>query len=115
MMKPTVCIDFNGVLDEYTGWVEGGVGTEYPPRYGASAFLEQLHSYYTVVILTAIRPVHVRQWLQRWDMLEWVDDVTNIKPPATAYIDDRAICFDGDYGQVMEQLATFRPYWKNVK
>lgn len=112
MGKQTVCVDFNGVLDTYAGWVEGGTGTEYPPRDGAKQFLEQLHHKYKVIIHTAIDVQHVLVWLFDNGMGGLVDEVTNTKPPAIAYIDDRAICFKGDYEDTLKQLEQFQPWWR---
>lgn len=107
-----VCLDFNGVLDTYTGWVGGGVGTEYGPRPGVQEFLEQLNARgYRPVILTAIKPSDVMDWLRRYGLWDLIHDVTNVKPPAVAYIDDRAICFDGDFNKTLTQLDSFRPFW----
>ena len=38
--------------------------------------------------------------------------VTDKKPPAFAYIDDRAICFQGDYGKTLDQLEAFKAHWE---
>mgnify|MGYP001587210552 CR=1 FL=1 len=112
MDKPTVCVDFNGCLDLYTGWVKDGMGTEYPPREGAAEFLEALHSKYKVFILSSIQPMDIQVWLDKNGMGQWVDDVTKIKPPAIAYIDDRGITFKGDFGDVLRQLEDFKPHWR---
>lgn len=109
--KPTVCLDFNGVLDTYNGWIYGGNGTEYPPRDGVVAFLEELHQNYTVVVCTVINPVDVQQWLSKHNLDIYIDYVTNIKPVALAYIDDRAIPFNGDFDVCLDKLYTFQPHW----
>jgi hypothetical protein len=41
-----------------------------------------------------------------------VYDVTSRKLPAHAYIDDRALRFNGDYNETLTELETFKPYWK---
>lgn len=112
MTKPTVCLDFNGVLDMYSGWVKGGNGTEYPPRPGTQYFLERLSGQYKVVILTAIDPLDVAYWLSLHNLERYIADITNVKPPAVAYIDDRAIQFNGDYEDTLEQLQNFKVYWE---
>lgn len=35
------------------------------------------------------------------------------KPPAIVYIDDRAICFDGNADTLLEKIKKFKPW--NVK
>lgn len=113
MAKRTVAIDFNGVLDTYAGWVKGGDGTEYPPRPGAKEFLERLNAMgYRPVIYSTISPHAIMEWLRKYGMWDLVHDVSQSKPMAIAYVDDRAIRFDGDYSSVLEQLDGFEPFWK---
>jgi hypothetical protein len=66
-----------------------------------------------VIILTTRGPDAVRKWLLDHGMHDLVDRVTRQKPPALAYIDDRAICFEGDFGAVLWKLVRFTPYLRN--
>lgn len=108
---PTVAVDLDGVLHAYHGWKGPDVMNGLNP--GARDFLEALaKGGYTVVVYTS-RPVeYVRPWLEEHDLADLVADVTNIKPPAVAYIDDRAIRFNGDFDQALEDLAL--PVWWKV-
>ncbi len=109
-MAKTVCLDFNGVLDSYQGWAGG---KQYPPRDGVQEFLEQLKGRgFQTVILTAIDPEQVKAWLRQYGLRHLVDDVTNQKPPALVYVDDRAICFRGDFIETLGQIDTFRAHWE---
>lgn len=109
----TVCVDWNGVLDMYTGWREGKV---YPPRPGALPFLYELKRLgYRVVVLSSQSPIFIKNWLKKNGMLEYVDEVTDRKVPAIVYIDDRAIRFDGDFGLLLQAVQTFEPFWDNLK
>ena len=107
-MKLAVCVDFDGVLNNYRGYDGDNLGT---PREGAKEFLETLSKEYTVVILTARRFDKVMHWLKSYGLHEYVFDVTNTKVPALAYIDDRGIQFKGDYDGILETLKFFKPYW----
>lgn len=109
MRKPTICVDFDGVLNDYNGYDPDDLGS---PRKGSKEFLEKLHKRYFVVILSARRYSQIIKWLNDHNLWEYVDNVTSMKPPAIAYIDDRAIHFDGDYDQALKQLWGFKPYWK---
>ena len=108
--RPVVCVDLDGVLnlfDEYRG-------PEYfhPPRAGAREFLLALrNSGYRVVVFTVRWHEWVRAWLQQHGLADCVDDVTDRKPPAHAYLDDRAVCFDGDFGAALQRIREFRPFW----
>jgi adenylylsulfate kinase len=107
-----IYVDFDGVLAEYTGWK----GPEYlgPPRPGCKEFLAELKSLgFTVVIFSTRRPGAIQVWLRTHELWHLVSKVTNEKGPALAYIDDRNICFEGDYGAVLWKLVRFTPYWKN--
>lgn len=99
-MKPTVCVDFDGVLNNYTHY-ENDLST---PRKGCKEFLETLSKTHRVVILTARNFAKVLNWLQEYDLSKYVVDVTNIKPQATAYIVGGAIPFDGDYEGTLAKL-----------
>jgi hypothetical protein len=109
MRKPTICVDFDGVLNEYSGYDADDLGS---PRKGSKEFLEKLHKRYFVVILSARRYSKIIRWLDQYDLWEYVDDVTSIKPPAKAYIDDRGLQFKGDYDRTLKDLKRFKPYWK---
>lgn len=112
-LKPKhVCVDFDGVLAEYDGWK----GPEHlgTPRPGAKEFLQEINNLgMKVIILTTRDPDAVHAWLIDYYMHNLVDRITRQKPPAVAYIDDRAIPFNGDFDRTLWQLVRFTPYWKN--
>lgn len=112
-MKYTVCVDLNGVLDQYTGWK--GEGHMDPPRPGAERFLAELAEDYRVVILTTQPAERVWEWLREYGLDQYVSDVTNRKPPALVYVDDRAVCFRGDFEETLREIRSFRPHWKEPK
>lgn len=111
--KYTVCIDLNGVLDLYTGWK--GEGHMDPPRPGADRFLAELAEDYRVVILTTQPAERVWRWLREHGLNQYVSDVTDRKPPAVVYVDDRAVCFRGDFNKTLWEIRRFRPHWKEPK
>lgn len=110
-MSSIVCVDLDGVLNEFDGWK--GPDYFHPPRPGAREFLEQLHELgYRIVIFTVRWKPHVEQWLAQHGLAELVDEVTDKKPPAHIYIDDRAFCFRGDFGEALERIPGFRAHWE---
>ncbi|MDD3655016.1 MAG: HAD family hydrolase, partial [Desulfotomaculaceae bacterium] len=107
---PTVCVDFDGVLAQYDGWRGPDHLGKPMPKVGD--FLADLNSLgYRVVVLTTRQPFAVTNWLIRHKMAGFVDTITNTKPPAKAYIDDRGICFRGDFSEVVAKLRGFKPWW----
>ena len=108
--KPIVCVDFDGVLNNYTGWK--GEHHLYEPRVGAGEFLEMLSSKFVVYVFTTRNRDKVIGWLEKNDLIFFVDEVTDIKVGAVAYIDDRAIQFNGDYQECLDKLINFKAYWE---
>lgn len=108
-MKPFICIDFDGVLNNYTHYDNDDLFT---PKIGAKEFLEKLSKEFTIIILSARRYTKIIKWLNEYDMLQYVDDVTSIKPPARVYLDDRGIQFNGDYEKALKDIKNFKTYWE---
>lgn len=106
MTKKTICVDFDGVLNEYNGYEEGNLGE---PLSASKEFIRQLRKKYKVVILTSRPKEQVIDWLTDNGFPSM--EVTNRKIPAVAYIDDRAIQFKGSYIQTIYEAINFKPYW----
>lgn len=110
-VRPLVCVDLNGVLDAYTGWQDPDHWD--PPRPGAREFLEALRQHgFDVVIFTTRHPVGVRRWLREHHLDMLVSAVTRRKPPAHVFIDDRAVCFRGDFNETLQQAVAFKAHWE---
>lgn len=105
-MKERICVDFDGVLNEYNGYEEGNLGK---PLSGSKDFIKELRKKYKVVILTSRPKEQVSDWLRNNGFPSM--KVTNRKIPAVAYIDDRAIQFNGSYIQTIYEAVNFKPYW----
>ncbi len=96
--KRQICLDFDGVIHRYSrGWKGGDIYD--PPMDGALEGIRRLiEQHYTIVILTARKKCEHRKiklWLKTHFGRYLADrmSVTNIKPPAVMYIDDRAYRF----------------------
>ncbi len=108
---PVVCVDLDGVLNTFDQWQ----GSEYfhPARPGAAEFLGRLNDAgFRVVIFTVRYHAWVEKWLQENGLAQLVSSVTDRKPPAHAYVDDRAICFRGDFEETFQEIVSFRPFWE---
>jgi len=108
---PIACVDLNGVLDAYAG--DRGPAHYDPPRPGARAFLEALRARgFAVVVFTTRYAPDVRRWLRRHGLDDLVDDVTDRKPPAFVFVDDRAVCFRGDFEATLRTIDGFAAHWE---
>jgi hypothetical protein len=75
--------------------------------------LEQINSLgMLVIILTTRDPDKIREWLLQNDMIHLVTRVTREKPPALVYLDDRAVCFRGNFVEAWAAIKRFVPYWR---
>ena len=109
--RPTVCVDLDGVLNLFDEWKAPEFF--HPPRPGAREFLAKLKDAgYHVCILTCRWHEWVEKWLDENGLRSYVDEVTNHKIPADVYVDDRAVCFRGDFDSAYEQIVSFRTHWE---
>ena len=109
--KPTISIDLDGVLDNYTKYEDNHIPEI---RQGAKEFIQKLHkSGYNLILFTNRKPLSASKWLIENNLDMYFSDVTNIKPMAVIYVDDRALKFEGDYNKTFNQIKEFNVYWKN--
>jgi len=109
--RQTLCLDFDGVIHSYTSGWQGEAAIPDPPIHGVDKAIELLRQRYRVVVHSArSRTAAGRDAMQRWLTKHGieVDEVCEHKPPATAYIDDRAICFRGNWDDTMDAIREFR-------
>lgn len=105
-----VCVDLDGVLNTFDQW--RGDRHFHPPREGAREFLAGLRQAgFRVVVFTCRWHEWALDWLREQGLAEFVDEVTDRKPPAHAYVDDRAVCFRGDFRDTLRQVRDFEPFW----
>lgn len=88
----TLAIDFDGVLHKYSrGWLDGSIYD--PPMAGAVEAIKVLEKKYNLVVFTSRQNLaEVEEWLEH-HFNGWKPEVTNRKPIAFRYIDDRGIKF----------------------
>ena len=117
-MAKTVVFDFDGVIHSYTSGWKGETNIPDPPVPGIQEALKEIHDsgYEVVVVSTRCKTVFgrmaIENWLDMYGMTQDVDKVCKEKPPAIAYIDDRAICFDGHPETLLKKIQTFQPWYK---
>lgn len=101
--KPQICIDFDGVIYDRSH-EPGGNNLAGKVIKGAEEGLKQLAQEFRIIILTA-RPnsAAVRGYLKANGLASYIADVTNIKPSAAAYVDNRALLFK-NWPQIVRDL-----------
>lgn len=131
--KPILCVDFDGVIHSYkSGWITADNIPD-PPVPGAIEWLYRALQFFDVQIYSS-RSKHpagiqgMRSWLLRHACEIWPDHprVVNelmaeikfpiAKPAAFLTIDDRAICFTGDWDALNPvDLLRFKPWYYQHK
>lgn len=112
-----LAVDFDGVLhDAYDGW---GDGTCYGPALcGSIDAIKNLSKKYKIIIFTAKakpdRPMvngktgveHVKDWLEKHDIMDCIENITSEKPRAWLYIDDNGYRFE-DWSNTLKFINNF--------
>lgn len=113
-MKNIVCFDFDGVIHSYkSGWKGDDIIPD-PPVPGIRDAIQQLREEgYEVHVLSTrcASPdglAAMAAWMNKYGIV--VDYFDKVKPPALVYIDDRAICFDGNSGALVSKIRKFKPW-----
>ena len=110
--KPTICVDFDGVIAEDRGWQ--GVGVFGQPITGTIAALKYLKSLDWFIIIFTCRGEEglVEGYCKKHGVPfhsinknpHQPDGTNNGKPMADVYLDDRAVAFDGDWAEMMPKI-----------
>ena len=112
----TVVFDFDGVIHSYkSGWQGDETVIPDPPVEGIKEAISNIRAngYEVVVVSTRCGTFDgqtaIERYLKENDIV--VDRVTMEKPPAIVYIDDRAICFDGNCNTLLDKIHNFKPWY----
>lgn len=123
--RPTICIDFDGVIHSYdNGWQGGVIYGHVVP--GFFEWAEKAAKCFRLVVYSSRSAIQVQvdamsMWmLDRYtvwhgspDGFSQLFEFASEKPPAWVTIDDRAIRFDGDWSAAElqpEAIAIFLPW-----
>ena len=109
--KPTLCLDFDGVLHKYSrGYADGSVYDN--PTDGARDFVLEAKKHFNLIIYssrasTLAGKIDIMNFLAEHDFP--IIEITNEKPPAFLTLDDRAMTFTGKWPSI-ETLQNFKPW-----
>lgn len=109
--KKRILIDLDGVLNEYG---KEKFDENYIPeiKEGAKEFLENLSKEAELYLFTIRNLKLATKWLIKNNLNKFFIDVTNVKISAFLHIDDRAVCFNGDYENTLKKIKNINVYWK---
>lgn len=119
--RPTICVDFDGVIADYSEGFKGrGVFGDSIP--GSSVVLNTLHKegWKIIVFSTRGEVSLLKDYLIRngipFDEINKNSDnppgTNEGKPIADVYLDDRAIQFNGDWSQAYHDIINFKPWFE---
>ena len=111
MYKKKILIDLDGVLNEYgkEPYDENNIPDI---KEGAIDFIKELNKIAELYLFTSRNLMLSTKWLIKNKIDQYFKDVTNIKIPSYLYIDDRCICFQGNYDKTLNDAKQFEVYWK---
>lgn len=121
----TIVFDFDGVIHKYSeGWKDGSIYDE--ANQGIINIMKKLmNEGYAVAIVSTREPIQISEWWNKQNFpmkavpytngQKFYNDtnyvgVFNYKIPAVMYVDDRAICFDGNIQHLWDSIITFKTY-----
>lgn len=111
MYKKKILIDLDGVLNEY-GKEPYDENSIPDIKDGAVDFIKELNKIAELYLFTSRNLMLSTKWLVKNKIDQYFKDVTNIKIPSYLYIDDRCICFKGNYNKTLNDAKQFEVYWK---
>ena len=111
-------IDFDGVIHKCSkGFYDGTIYD--PPIEGAREALERLSKKFVIIMYSAKARKDrmliegktgielIWEWLEKYDMNQFVKEVTAEKPRAVFYIDDKAVRFEGSWDNTFSDLKRY--------
>ena len=133
--KKILCLDFDGVIHSYSSGWKGAKIIPDPPVFGAMEWIDEFITTHCTVpdSFCAMAPVGewelcifssrsrywggrkaMKKWLIKWGLEKSFLEVIKFplwKPAATVQIDDRSICFTGEFPPFAD-ILNFKPWNK---
>jgi adenylyl-sulfate kinase len=113
-----VCIDFDGVINNYKGYK--GVGIFEEPIKGVSENMKKLkkHGWKIIIYTTRNETLDIENYLKKHDIpfdeininSEQFPHTNRGKPYADVYVDDRGITFKGKWDDTFREIINFKTW-----
>ena len=113
--RKNIAIDFDGVIHTFDkGWYDGTCYGE--PVKGAIDAIKTISENYDIIVFTGKalpdRPLVngkpgkqlVTEWLEEYELMQYIKEVTYTKPRAEYYIDDKAIEFTNNWTEILNKV-----------
>ena len=113
--RNNLAIDFDGVIHNFDkGWYDGTCYGE--PIEGSIEALKKLSEKYNIIIFTGKalpdRPLVngktgkqlITEWMEKYNLLQYIDNITYSKPRAEYYIDDKGIFFNNNWEEILNKI-----------
>ncbi len=119
--KKTIAVDFDGVISKYDKWLGRGVFGDPVDGIGALLWLLRAEGWIIIIHTTRSEVDLVKKYLLYhaipFDHINFnpenVDQGCGLsKPLATVYLDDRAVCFNGDCKKAYNDIVNFKPWYR---
>jgi len=104
--KKTILLDLDRVLNNNQGDYDEDFIPE--PKEGAEEFMKKLSEKYNVKIFTSRNIIPTSIWLINNNLSQYITGITTIIEPAHLIIDDRCICFDENFDNILENIEHFQ-------
>lgn len=124
--QKVLAVDFDGVIMKQCVW-KGKEDTRGEPQslIQMRVELEELREAGWKIIIWSARSQTnlIRRWIIEYevdDLFDFINENPFAPPnlqsarkiPATAYLDDRSIVFDGMWGAMAKKIKNFKPHWE---
>jgi hypothetical protein len=121
--EKAIAVDFDGVINSFKNGWKGPTETDEPVLSAAESIATLFHRGYKIIIFSTRASTEegvktIREYLLKHTedpgMVEKIE-ITDKKPIAHIYIDDRAIPFTGDWEETLKQIDEFKPWTETEK